>query len=230
MREPTSTSRRRQPAPPPARAASARAPRGRRIAAIVGWVARGAAPRGRGGGVVHPPAVRDHLARLGDAARLLGRHDRRRAHVRERGQPPLSHGPRERSRPERVEVPAREARLRSGGRQARGGRRLPLRRRQRHVQREPMSQSQDDATKVALERLGYTVTASAPRLLVVEACRGVPAYGALLVGDEVVAVDGAPVADGNALSRGDRPVRSWRHDPRHGRARRRTTDGRRAHR
>ncbi|MFI5046391.1 MAG: PDZ domain-containing protein [Acidimicrobiia bacterium] len=63
-----------------------------------------------------------------------------------------------------------------------------------------MSQSQDDATKVALERLGYTVTASAPRLTVIEACRGVPAAGALQVGDEIVAIDGKSVTDGAALA------------------------------
>ena len=38
-----------------------------------------------------------------------------------------------------------------------------------------MSQSQDDATKVALERLGYAVTVTARRLLVTEVCPGVPA-------------------------------------------------------
>ena len=62
-----------------------------------------------------------------------------------------------------------------------------------------MSQSQDDATKVALERLGYTVTASAPHLVVTEVCRGVPASGALHVDDEVLAIGGTPVTDGDAL-------------------------------
>jgi Lon-like protease len=58
-----------------------------------------------------------------------------------------------------------------------------------------MGQSQDDATKVALERLGYTVTASDPEIVVTEVCRGVPAHDALLVGDRVVAVDGDPITD-----------------------------------
>ena len=42
-----------------------------------------------------------------------------------------------------------------------------------------MEQSQDDATKVALERLGYTVTAASPEITVIEVCPGVPAYGTL---------------------------------------------------
>jgi PDZ domain-containing protein len=56
-----------------------------------------------------------------------------------------------------------------------------------------MAQSQNDAKYVALTRLGYDVPADAARLTVVEACRGVPAYGKLEVGDRVVAVDGKPV-------------------------------------
>jgi PDZ domain-containing protein len=58
-----------------------------------------------------------------------------------------------------------------------------------------MSQSQNDAKYVALTRLGYEVQASPARLTVVEACRGVPAYGKLRVGDQVVAVDGQEVTD-----------------------------------
>ncbi|HEX5586054.1 MAG TPA: PDZ domain-containing protein, partial [Acidimicrobiia bacterium] len=56
-----------------------------------------------------------------------------------------------------------------------------------------MNQSQDDATKVALERLGYTVTASSPVVTVYQVCSSAPAYGTLHVGDTVVAVDGQPV-------------------------------------
>ena len=58
-----------------------------------------------------------------------------------------------------------------------------------------MTQSQGDATKVALERLGYAVTTSAVRLIIVQACKGVPAYGHLRVGDQIVAVDDAPLVD-----------------------------------
>ncbi len=56
-----------------------------------------------------------------------------------------------------------------------------------------MSQSQNDARYVALTRLGYQVEASDARLTVIQACKGVPAYGKLHVGDQVVAVDGTPV-------------------------------------
>ena len=57
-----------------------------------------------------------------------------------------------------------------------------------------MQQSQNDAKYVALTRLGYDVQASDARLVVTQACRGVPAYGKLEVGDRIVAVDGEPVA------------------------------------
>ena len=56
-----------------------------------------------------------------------------------------------------------------------------------------MLQSQNDAKYVALTRLGYQVQASPARLTVVQACKGVPAYGKLRVGDRVVAVDGKAV-------------------------------------
>jgi PDZ domain-containing protein len=64
-----------------------------------------------------------------------------------------------------------------------------------------MQQSQDDATKVALERLGYTVTASSPEVLVADVrgsakgCGGGPSDGVLRVGDQLVAIDGRPVTD-----------------------------------
>ncbi|MFN8026492.1 MAG: PDZ domain-containing protein [Acidimicrobiia bacterium] len=56
-----------------------------------------------------------------------------------------------------------------------------------------MSQSQNDAKYVALTRLGYDVQATPARYTVVEVCQGVPAYGKLKVGDQIVAVDGKPV-------------------------------------
>ena len=57
-----------------------------------------------------------------------------------------------------------------------------------------MQQSQGDAKDVALTRLGYTVTADAPRVTIVQACAGVPAYGIVKVGDQVLAVDDQAVA------------------------------------
>jgi PDZ domain-containing protein len=62
-----------------------------------------------------------------------------------------------------------------------------------------MQQSQSDAKDVALTRLGYTVTADAPRVTVVQACAGAPAYGILEVGDQVLAVDDTPVATSTEL-------------------------------
>jgi Lon-like protease len=56
-----------------------------------------------------------------------------------------------------------------------------------------MDQSQNDAKYVALTRLGYQVPADPPVFRVVEVCRGVPAYGKLHVGDEIVGVDGHTV-------------------------------------
>jgi PDZ domain-containing protein len=57
-----------------------------------------------------------------------------------------------------------------------------------------MQQSQDTAKDVALTRLGYTVEADPPEITVVEVCQGAPAYQHLRAGDQVVAVDGQPVA------------------------------------
>ena len=62
-----------------------------------------------------------------------------------------------------------------------------------------MQQSQSDAKDVALTRLGYTVTADAPRVTVVQACAGAPAFGHLQVGDQVLTVDGTAVATSNEL-------------------------------
>ncbi|MFO7591996.1 MAG: PDZ domain-containing protein [Acidimicrobiia bacterium] len=59
---------------------------------------------------------------------------------------------------------------------------------------ELMQQSQDVAKEVALERLGYDVPERSARVLIVGAeCDG-PSHGKLLLGDEIVAVDGTPVA------------------------------------
>jgi len=63
-----------------------------------------------------------------------------------------------------------------------------------------MSQSQDEATKVALERLGYAVTVTERTLVVTEVCRGAPAYDTLHVGDAIVSIGDAPIADGDAVS------------------------------
>jgi PDZ domain-containing protein len=62
-----------------------------------------------------------------------------------------------------------------------------------------MQQSQDDAKNVALTRLGYTVTADPPRTTVVEACPGTPAHGELVVGDQIVDIDGQPVTSSEQL-------------------------------
>ena len=62
-----------------------------------------------------------------------------------------------------------------------------------------MQQSQGDAKDVALTRLGYTVTADAPRVTIVQACAGVPAYGIVKVGDQVLAVDDQAVATSSQL-------------------------------
>jgi Lon-like protease len=63
-----------------------------------------------------------------------------------------------------------------------------------------MDQSQNDAKYVALTRLGYTVTADPGKILVVEVCQGVPAYGKLHTGDQIVAVDGHAVADNTQVA------------------------------
>ncbi len=68
-----------------------------------------------------------------------------------------------------------------------------------------MDQSQDDATKVALERLGYTVTASSPQVFVADVrgspkgCGGGPSEGVLRAGDRLVAIDGQPVTDATSV-------------------------------
>jgi Lon-like protease len=62
-----------------------------------------------------------------------------------------------------------------------------------------MQQSQGDAKEVALTRLGYTVTADAPRVTVVQACAGAPAYGNIEVGDQVVALGDEPVTSSSQL-------------------------------
>jgi PDZ domain-containing protein len=57
-----------------------------------------------------------------------------------------------------------------------------------------MDQSQNDAKYVALTRLGYSVRANPLQIRVVEVCRDAPAHGKLQTGDQVLAVDGQPVA------------------------------------
>jgi Lon-like protease len=52
-----------------------------------------------------------------------------------------------------------------------------------------MDQSQNDAKRVALTRLGYNVDADAPQISIVEVCPGAPAFGKLQAGDRVLAVD-----------------------------------------
>jgi Lon-like protease len=56
-----------------------------------------------------------------------------------------------------------------------------------------MDQSQNDAKYVALTRLGYSVPADPVQIRIVEVCRDAPAYGALQLGDRVLAVDGHDV-------------------------------------
>ncbi len=71
-----------------------------------------------------------------------------------------------------------------------------------------MRQSQDDAKEVALTRLGYTVPVQHIEPTVVRACPGVPAYGKLHVGDQVVAIDDrqtARLTDISAAIRQHRP-------------------------
>jgi PDZ domain-containing protein len=58
-----------------------------------------------------------------------------------------------------------------------------------------MDQSQNDAKYVALTRLGYSVPVNPVQIRVVEVCRDAPAHGVLETGDQVLAVDGADVAD-----------------------------------
>jgi PDZ domain-containing protein len=60
---------------------------------------------------------------------------------------------------------------------------------------ELMDQSQNDAKYVALTRLGYTVTADAPQVIVVEVCQGAPAYQKLHGGDRILAVDDHTITD-----------------------------------
>src|SRR4029077_14362770 len=60
---------------------------------------------------------------------------------------------------------------------------------------ELMDQSQNDAKYVALTRLGYSVPANPAQIRIVEVCRDAPAHGVLETGDQVLAVDGADVAN-----------------------------------
>jgi PDZ domain-containing protein len=77
-----------------------------------------------------------------------------------------------------------------------------------------MQQSQDDATKVALERLGDAVTASAPEVVITDVsaggvpeagetlqCDDAPATGVLRAGDQIVAIDDQPVTALEDVSR-----------------------------
>jgi PDZ domain-containing protein len=56
-----------------------------------------------------------------------------------------------------------------------------------------MDQSQNDAKRVALTRLGYTVDADPPQISIVEVCPGAPAFGKLQAGDRVLAIDDHPI-------------------------------------
>lgn len=74
------------------------------------------------------------------------------------------------------------------------------------LNRRLMEQSQDDATKVALERLGYAVTAQQPEAVIVEVragaeCGDAPAAGELRAGDQIVAIEGQPVVGAADVSR-----------------------------
>ena len=62
------------------------------------------------------------------------------------------------------------------------------------LNRDLMSQSQDLAKQVALQRLGYPVTQSGGRVLIVNVECGGPSAGRLQLGDVITAVDGTPVA------------------------------------
>ncbi len=64
---------------------------------------------------------------------------------------------------------------------------------------ELMQQSQDIAKEVALGRLGYDVPERSSKVLIVGSdCEG-PSHGRLLLGDEIVAVDGTPAATAEAV-------------------------------
>lgn len=56
-----------------------------------------------------------------------------------------------------------------------------------------MDNSQQTATKVALEKLGYTVTETGKGARVLKVAKDAPAAGELKVGDVITAVDGQPV-------------------------------------
>jgi PDZ domain-containing protein len=62
------------------------------------------------------------------------------------------------------------------------------------LNRDLMGQSQDIAKQVALQRLGYPVTQSGGRVLIVDVECGGPSAGRLQLGDVITAVDGTPVA------------------------------------
>ena len=168
----SSTSRRaratiRRPRAGPPAARVPRAPAARRIAATVGWTVGGTAARRRAGRRFFvPPAVRDHLAGLGDAARQSGDHDRAARRRTARGNVLFLTVRVTNARPDRLAVPRRgsidpdQRRRRSANVRRRAA--CPTRTTPRQ-QRGLMQQSQDDAKNVALERLGYTVDARAPQ-------------------------------------------------------------------
>jgi PDZ domain-containing protein len=68
-----------------------------------------------------------------------------------------------------------------------------------------MLQSQDDAKKVALERVGYQVTAETPEVLISDVraqaggCGGGPSSGVLFIGDQIVSIDGQPVTEASTI-------------------------------
>jgi Lon-like protease len=62
-----------------------------------------------------------------------------------------------------------------------------------------MSQAEAGAKAAALNRLGYTVTATAAGAVVYATYAGTPAYGLLNVGDVITAVDGTPTLNASSL-------------------------------
>ena len=146
---------------------------------------------GRGRRLPDPPAVRDHLARLGDAARLVGRADRRRRDVPARRQRAVPHRAGLDARPERLAGRDVVARSRPRRREAQRRGRVPERRGEPGVQHRadgPVAERRQ--VRRARPDSGTRCRPTRPQIRVVEVCRGAPAYGKLEPGDQVLAVDG----------------------------------------
>ncbi len=71
-----------------------------------------------------------------------------------------------------------------------------------------MSQAEDDAKAAALDRLGYTVTATPAGAVIFGTFPGTPAYGVLQVGDVVTAVNGVPTRSTKAFNAALKPFHS----------------------